>query len=226
MAVTKTIVCLANSRKLSGRCLAGKELSRSVVGQWIRPVNARPSEEVSERERAYKDGSDPRVMDIVDVPLVQPKPKTYQSENWLLDPETYWVRRGALAYAQLAAAADAPSSLWTNGFKTYHGLNDRVPEAEADILTNSLYLLSLTSISFSVFAPGATFGNPKRRVHALFDYAGASYALWVTDPMVEREYLAKDDGSYVEGACHITVSLGERDKGFCYKLVAAVIRPS
>ena len=51
---------------------------------------------------------------------------------------------------------------------------------------------------------------------AEFDYAGSSYALWVTDSVIEREYLSKDDGS--------TVSLGERDKGFCYKLVAAVIR--
>jgi hypothetical protein len=46
----------------------------------------------------------------------------------------------------------------------------------------------------------------------------------VIDPVIEREYLAGDDGSYAEGACHITVSLGERDKGFCHRLVAAVIR--
>jgi hypothetical protein len=165
-------------------------------------------------------------MDIVDVPLVQPQPKTFQSENWLLDPQRYWVRKGALPYAQLATAADIPSSLWINGFRTYHGVNDRVPEAEADALTTSLYLLGLDSISFAVFAPGAGFGNPKRRVHAMFEYAGSSYALWVTDPAIEREYLARDDGSYAEGPCFITVSLGERDKGFCYKLVAAVIRPS
>jgi hypothetical protein len=226
MAETKTLVCLANSRKLSGRCLAGKELSGAVAGQWIRPVSARPTEEVSERERAYKDGADPRLLDIVDVPLIQAKPKTFQSENWLLDPEKYWVRRGTLAYAQLVDAVDAPSSLWTNGFSTYHGLNDRVPEAEADKLTTSLYLLSLNSITCNVFAPGAAFGNPKRRVHAEFSYAGSSYALWVTDPLIEREYLAKEDGAYGGGGCYVTVSLGERDKGFCYKLVAAVIRPS
>ncbi len=165
-------------------------------------------------------------MDIVDVPMIQPKPKTFQSENWLLDPETYWVRRGALSYSQLATAADTPSSLWINGFATYHGLNDRVPEADADKLTTSLYLLSLDSISFSVFAPGAAFANPKRRVHAMFAYVKSSYALWVTDPAIEREFLAKDDGTYPHGPCFITVSLGERDKGFCYKLVAAVIRPS
>ena len=84
--------------------------------------------------------------------------------------------------------------------------------------------MNLESISFSVFALGVTFGSPKRRVHAAFDYAEVSYAVWVTDPVIKREYLAKDDGSYAEGACHIIVSLAERHRGFCYKLVAAVIR--
>ena len=86
--------------------------------------------------------------------------------------------------------------------------------------------LNLESILFSVFALGVTFGNPKRRVHAVFDHTGSSYALWVTDPVIEREYLAKDDGSYAEGACHIIVSVAERNRGFCYKLVVAVIRQS
>jgi hypothetical protein len=224
MPVTKTIVCLANSRKLSGRCLAGREVSGGSFGSWIRPVSARSTEEVSEQERAYQNGSDPRVLDVVDIPLIEPRPKTFQSENWLLDPERYWVKRGRLTYDQLLPAVDAPPTLWVNGFKTYNGMNDRVPESEADKLATSLYLLRLDSIVFDVFAPGAAFGNPKRRVHAAFAHGGHQYALWVTDPTIEREYLAKDDGRYREGSCLITVSLGERDKGFCYKLVAAAIR--
>src|SRR5690349_10522146 len=100
MSVTKTIVCLANSRKLSGRCLAGKEVDGKAFGAWVRPVSARSTEEVSERERAYEDGSDPQVLDLIDVPLIEPKPKTFQSENWLLDPDEYWVRRGSLSYAE------------------------------------------------------------------------------------------------------------------------------
>lgn len=226
MAVIKTVLLLANSRKLSGRCLAGKELVGAAVGPWIRPVSARPTEEVSERERAYKNGADPQVLDVIDIPLIEAKPKTFQSENWLLDPQQYWVRKDALAYDKLAGTVDTPQTLWTNGFKTYHGLNDRVPEAEADKLTTSLYLIGLNSISFNVFAPGAAFGNSKRRVHAEFEYGGSSYALWVTDPTIEREYLAKDDGAYAAGPCYVTVSLGERDKGYCYKLVAAVVRPN
>lgn len=51
--------------------------------------------------------------------------------------------------------------------------------------------------------------------------------MWVTDPVIEREYLAKDDGDHGLGECYLTMSLGERsDDGYCYKLIAAVISPN
>lgn len=69
MATIKTLVCLANSRKLLGRCVAG--IVDGSQAEWIRPISARPNREVSEYERQYEDGSDPRVLDIVSVPLLQ-----------------------------------------------------------------------------------------------------------------------------------------------------------
>jgi len=48
MATVKRIVCLANSRKLQGRCIAGREIVQGKPGAWIRPVSAREHEEVSE----------------------------------------------------------------------------------------------------------------------------------------------------------------------------------
>ena len=89
----KRIVRLANSRKLNGRCIAGKELlADGLPGGWIRLVSNRENEEVSEYERQYEDGSDPRVLDVIVAPVLMAKPKNYQRENWLLDPAYYWVR--------------------------------------------------------------------------------------------------------------------------------------
>ena len=87
--MSKRIVCLANSRKLSGRCVAGKEIGTNC---WIRPVSDRENGEVSEYERQYEDGTDPLVLDIIDVPLLNAQPKDFQQENWLLDPDQYWRR--------------------------------------------------------------------------------------------------------------------------------------
>ena len=69
-AYEKTIVCLANSRKLSGRCIAGKELVNSGYGSWIRPVSHRPTEEISEEERRFENGDDPQILDRISIQLI------------------------------------------------------------------------------------------------------------------------------------------------------------
>jgi hypothetical protein len=97
MAEIKRILCLANSRKLSGRCIAGREIRPGGFGPWIRPVSARPLEEVSEHERQYKDGSDPRVLDVIDVPMLERCPRTYQSETWRLQWLNHCVGSEALS---------------------------------------------------------------------------------------------------------------------------------
>lgn len=224
MAIPKRIVCLANSRKRYGRCIAGYEIVNERPAGWIRPVSDRPHEEVSEYERQYEDGSDPRVLDIIDVPLRESRPKGYQQENWLLDPDEYWVKVGQLARADLEQLADSTGTLWLNGYHTYHGLNDRIPLGQAAGVQGSLKLIRVDAVRLRVFNPGAEFGNPKRRVQARFRFAGTDYALRVTDPMIERVYLAREDGYYDLGDSYLTISLGEPYDDYCYKLVAAVIK--
>ena len=53
----KRIVCLANSRMLSGRCIAGRELrAGGRPGPWVRPVSGREDEGVTEAEYRYAPG--------------------------------------------------------------------------------------------------------------------------------------------------------------------------
>ena len=223
MPVMKRIVCLANSRKLHGRCVAGVELVDERPAGWLRPVSAREHQEVSEYERQYEDGSDPRLLDIIDVPLLEARPKDYQQENWLLDPEYYWQKRGTFAWNQLGRIADSTRTLWRNGCHTYNGVNDQIRLTEACLEDHSLKLIYVDGMRLRVFAPGAAFGNAKRRVQARFLFSGSDYALWVTDPRIERAYLAKDDGEYHFGECYLTVSLGEPFNEHCHKLIAAVL---
>src|SRR5262245_39897877 len=125
MSTLKRIVCLANSRKYMGRCVAGKELVGNTVGPWIRPVSVRPHEEVSCKERSYPDGSDPDVLDIIDVSLLRPRSRSHHSENWLLDPTTRWARAGRMSWSTVGALADHPAGLWLNTWSSYVGLHDR-----------------------------------------------------------------------------------------------------
>ncbi len=222
--VVKQIICLANSRKMSGRCIAGKEvLADGKSGGWIRPVSDRENQEVSEWERQYQDGSDPRVLDVLHVPLLSHTPKDYQQENWLLDPDFYWEKTGQVTANGLSQYTDPVEVIWVNGHHTYNGRNDRIPLHEALAVDNSLCLIQATSLEIVVSQPGRDFGNTRRSVQGRFQYRSAEYWLRITDPVWERDYLAKPDGSYSIGRCFLTVSLGEPYRGFVYKLIAAII---
>lgn len=223
--VRKRIVCLANSRKLNGRCIAGLELLEEGPGSWIRPVSAREHEEVSEYERQYEDGSDPQVLDVIEVPLLEPRANPYQPENWLLDPEEYWARVDRFPAADLDGLVDGGGALWLNGNHTYNGRNDQIPIDRATEADSSIKLIRVDDMHLKVFVPGEAFGNTKRRVQAGFRWGGDEYWLWVTDPIVERAYLGGQDGDYAMGQKYLTISVGEPYNGFCYKLVAAVIGP-
>lgn len=224
MNQVKRIVCLANSRKLSGRCIAGRVWNEELgVGQWVRPVSAREKQEVSFYERQYQDGSDPQVLDIIDIPVLQSRPDGYQTENWLLDPDYYWEKAGKLTPFDLSELVDPVAALWIDGQSTYHGQNDKISLESADSVSDSLRLVHVERLTLSVFKPGEAFGNSKRRVQGRFPHADKEYQLWITDPEIERAYLAKPDGIYEMGECYLTISLGEPLDGACYKLIAAII---
>jgi len=229
MSTTKRILCLANSKKMSGRCVAGREVLNAGPGPWIRPVSARQAEEVSEDERQYQDGSDPQVLDIIDVPLIRHQPHACQTENWLLDPGYYWAKVRQVGWAELQGYIENPPTLWTNISSTYHGTNDEIPQSVADVLPTSLVLIHVANLVLKVFAPGAAFGNSKRRVMAEFQHRGVPYALWVTDPIIERTYKTQADGTYALDESCLCISLGEpfqKQSGewFRYKLVATIIQ--
>lgn len=224
MAIVKRIVCLSNSRKLQGRCIAGREIVGGRPAAWIRPVSDRQHAEVSEYERQYQDGRDPKVLDVIDIPLREPQPEGCQRENWLLDPKAYWVRVGRFPRADLEKLTDSAGTLWINGYHASQGVNDRIPIELAVKLENSLKLVRVDKLRLNVCSSGEEFGNTKRRVQARFRFAGNNYALWVTDPIIERTYLSREDGEYRLGEKYLTVSLGEPYNGYCYKLVAAVIK--
>lgn len=227
----KKIVVLANSRKHSGRCLAGKEVSINAdgtlnVGAWIRPISGRPGHELSEFDRRLDDGQDPRNLDIVSFPTKKYYPTSFQTENWLISDDYFWVKNGHLNWEQAIMLIDNPNALWVNGHSTYNGFNDKLPINVANQLNNSILLIHLDAVSINSFSPGADFGNPKRRVQACFQYLGVRYSLWVTDPLIERRYISKDASTKL-GECLMAISISEPhdNKGQinCYKLVASII---
>ncbi|MGX1976069.1 dual OB domain-containing protein [Streptomyces kronopolitis] len=221
MALIKTLVCLANSRKLSGRCMAG--MVGDYPGEWVRPVSARQNGEVAAREMQCEDGTEPNVLDIVSVPLLRPQSHDFQSENWLLDPGYRWKKTDKVGWRELLSLEQYPNTLWINGPSSYHGANDRIPIEEAITLPDSLKLIRVTGMALHVHAFRAPSGDQKRVLRARFSYNGHEHILRVTDPKYELQYLGKPEGLYELDESFLTVSLGEPFDGHVYKLVAAII---
>ena len=123
------------------------------------------------------------MLDVIDVPVLEARPKTVQRENWLLDPTHYWSKVGRVEPSELNEYVDSDGPLWLNVGSTRAGRNDEMPVSRADQLNSSLTLVRVPEVRISVFSPGTDFGNPKRRVQARFKLGGTDYWLWVTDPV-------------------------------------------
>jgi len=220
----KTILCLANSRKISGRCIAGKEIKGKSFGDWIRPVSAREKGEISEDERRYQNGQTAQLLDIVSIPCVSAQPHSCQSENYLIDEHQYWEKVGQARWSDLGKALDkVPGILWINYSSSHNGVNDEIPLEQANGLKNSLLFVKPDHLVLSVASEG--FQTVKLKVRAQFQFNGVQYKLVVTDPVIEQAYIARKAGTYPVDEAYICVSISEPIGGNCYKLVASVITP-
>ncbi len=219
MATTKELICLANSRKHNGRCIAGIDVESNA---WVRPVSSRPTHEVSESERQYWDGAEPRILDVVSVRLLRPKRLGFQTENWLLDPSSQWVKQGRIGWGRLCRLEQKTKRLWINSEdSTRKGLNDRVSVEQVFALMNSLKLIRVSAVTIEVDRPYDA--NRELEVRAKFRHEGSTYILKVTDAVYEERFRALGVGSYELAESFLTVSLGEEFKGHFYKMVAAII---
>ncbi len=221
MGFDRTIICLAASRKPGGRCIAGKDM---VSGEWVRPVSARPTHEISLIDRRYIDGSEPQLRDLITIRMLEEAPNGHQVENEMIDAEAYWTRTGVASWRLLTGLVDAPETLWTSGYSSRFGQGDKVPAALAATMRSSLAFVRPQRLQMRVLQPNAEYGSSKRVVRGKFIYNDVYYDFKVTDPVTEAKCLARPDGEFfVERESYLTVSLGEVfTDGYAYKLIAGI----
>ena len=223
MGSTKRIVCLASSLKRGGLCIAGRELTQSGFDSWIRPVSARSNAELTYLEYRYGDGQSPKLLDVLEVPVLKPDGRGHQAENFLIDPSRRWILQGRFPFARLASLAEEPASLWMNSESSSSGRFNCVSPAEASRFHWSLCLIRVREL----WIESIRAGRGDKVFRASFDYKGVLYKLSVTDPVVRDRFDAEPPGKYRIGTPEIflCVSLSEvfPGDGRCHKLVASVI---
>ena len=174
--INKQILCLANSRKYGGRCVVGKEVLADRTLVWVRPVGSSPTGEVMPDEMCFEDESLPQLLDVIEVPLLEPNPLPYQPENWLAAPEP-WTRLRVADKANIERWLDAPAPLWENGHDTAQGTNDRFPYVAGESLEDSARFVSVPSLDITVSDRKDDEGAIKRQLRGSFAHAGDVYGL-------------------------------------------------
>lgn len=209
-------VCLANSFKEGGRCLAGIELDannnpRIINGypKWIRPICNTPHGEVpNEIAVPYQ------ILDIIEISNTEPKPELYQSENMLFDVDTI-SKIGTFNLNELPNICENKKYI----FKT------RYPSLSEEVIQELDYSLMLVKpdkweVVEKVYEDRA---NPQQRM--VFSYNGFTYDFSITDPVFLRRF--QTNPNFLNNITEVILSLSVGVKfpatNRYYKLVAGVI---
>ena len=223
---SKTILCLANSWKPGGRCVAGKVITSQGFSGWVRPIGTASGGAVSYGDRHYDGGVDPALLDVIEIQMTGKAAHAYQPENHQIDDKWYWKLKNRANASILAKALDPiQPDLWgTSPFSSGSGINDRVLEQDAPSFGYSLRLISVPDLNIRVANENPSFTN-KKTVRGFFTYSNAQYAFSITDPAVRSQHISKNDGAYPVGSAVLCVSLGEPFNGYAYKLIAGIFLP-
>ena len=228
MVSTLTMICLANSYKLGGRCIAGIALDAYLKPtQWIRLIGHNHPNGLTLDDYRYHNYQHPNVFDVVRVPIIEHQPSSYHVENWLIDTSYYWDKRGewdvSTTIKNLSAYIN-DDPLWVNGYSSSTGTNNRIPESLFGSLKNSLQLIIADDVTLFTQSGVDAKGIEYNRLDVNFVLGRHEYTLRVTQPQMIKEYANSADSvhSFPLGRCLLTISLSEPFNGFAYKLAAHI----
>lgn len=218
------IICLANSKKLQGRCIAGLRTD----GQgWVRPVAAGMNGALHPGQYMLQNLTQPLLLDVISVSCSHQQIEPHQPENWLLDGARWQLvsRPAPAEYAPVLRAG------LVSGPDIFGNSGDRVSYAAlaAAPVASSLALVIPENLRWNI----TTNYRGNRQTKASFTLLGSAYNLSITDPVWPSRLDHLPVGLYPVSAANIapneyvmfTISLGEPTSwdNCCYKLVAGVI---
>jgi len=220
--VRKTIVCLANSYKHGGRCVAGVCVED---GSWVRLRGKAEDGALEPAEYLLDDGSEARLLDAIEVELHYALPSDWHPEDWVIAQVPWRLADRPVGKEQWEKLAACRSDAKAKAILRDH--RDRVAAWELKYrpMQASLALVRPKEIWWWVRPAGAT-----RKYRAVFRRGDVSYDFAVTDPRwLERLNLLPPGiyphATFVDEGTEtwLTVSLSEAFFGWHYKLVAGVI---
>jgi len=217
--MTKLFVCLANSWKLGGSCVAGIEVERhgdefAVVRNGADPVWIRPVSDSEHGELSTETVAQFNLLDVVEVECIEPVPQGAQVENWLF------------ASGSLKKVGDFPPDqqhlaelLSSNRAGLFGNRGKAVHSDDFDGVGYSLLFIQAENPTLH----HSTTKKGRDQLRIRFRYSGTDYNLPLTDP-VSDELLRETPSLLVQAdAVFLTLSLGVQQNKFHTKLIAGIV---
>lgn len=218
----KYFICLANSYKRGGRCIAGVEVVPNSDAGWKlvryddgRPRWIRPIARTTYGEIPNFVGETIKILSIVKLTNVIPCPEKAHTEN------VYYSR-----IEQCNEAISQESSVMNQLVDTKHQslFHNRGRAVSAEVLAGINYSLMLIQLDKANAYIDENREKSKNRMK--FTYYGVEYDFPITDPLF-IECLKKNPDKFANiNDVYLTLSLGLEFEGWHHKLVAGVIKLS
>ncbi|MBS4028966.1 MAG: hypothetical protein KGZ58_10040 [Ignavibacteriales bacterium] len=207
-------VCLANSFKEGGRCLAGIELdnrNNPIIAngrpKWIRPVCNTPHGEIPTHLVSHIN-----ILDIIEIETIGNPNTDYQSENALFRENS--IRTvGTFSRNNLNPLCENMPSIFGNRGKA-------VPQ---NAIVNLKYSLMLVRTDNFEVVEKTYEDNPYKKQRLVFTYNGNQYDFPITDPVFLHRYQTNPNSIDNINEVFLSLSLGVGWEDWYYKLVAAII---
>ena len=218
----KYFICLANSYKHGGRCIAGIEVVPQSDGslgivrhddgrpRWIRPVSMSANGEIPNHlAESFK------IFSLVKLTDVEPCPDNAHTED-------VHCTRMEICPFELSPTKDFLNQLIdTQHQAVFYFRGKSIPTTIIDRLDYSLMLIHPDNA-----CAYCDEGRENSKYRMKFTYNGSNYDFPITDP-VFLEQFKKSPDSYADlDGVYLVLSLGIAFEGFHYKLVATVLIPN
>lgn len=217
----KHFICLANSYKHGGRCIAGIEVVPQADGslaivrhddgrpRWIRPVSMSTNGEIPNHlAESFK------IFSVVKLTEVEPCPHKAHTED------VHCSRMEICPFDLLPTKSFLNLLIDTQHQAVFYYRGKAIPATIIDRLNYSLMLIQPKNVSAYCDEERE---NSKYRMK--FTYFGSNYDFPITDP-VFLEQFKKNPEKYDDlDGVYLVLSLGLEFEGFHFKLVATVVFP-
>lgn len=232
-------MCLANSIKHGGRCIAGIKTNGS---GWLRPVSNNEDGTLYFNDYTLDNGREPELFDIIRVECVEQRAKCHQPENWVISNHK-WNYVGKPNLEQIQEILLPEIRRHQNSINLLNNPNERINynTLKESPTEASLALIKPYNLEWEI---KNRYGE--RKFRAIFLLGQNWYSLPITDNNWKLKLNSLEDGryscnevisklgleNYTDNKFFLTISLGEPfphpgdNQQYCYKLVAAVINSS